>query len=204
MPLTTTTKNITTKINNKTTNTNYSTPTITEDENNIIFEEKIEAEINAGIDQLKSELKMLLVFNDNMKEASHQIVKEATKAKVETFFKSVTTSLNMLNRKKPNINIENMGKVRNEPKEERTEAKKAEDILVATNILSITKDISAGLAATVELGSQMEIQLPDISMAVMKKRLNPSGSALQQKSVWRSEELSVELPGKAAGTDCRP
>merc|ERR1712037_195631 len=52
-----------------------------------VLEKKVEAEISGDIDQLKSDLKMLLVFNDNIQEASHQIVKEATKAKVETFFK---------------------------------------------------------------------------------------------------------------------
>ena len=65
------------------------------------MDEKIEAEINDGIDKLKSDLKMLLVFNDNIQEAFHQIVKEATKAKVETFFKSVSSSLNLLNMNKP-------------------------------------------------------------------------------------------------------
>jgi len=161
-----------------------------------IIEEKIEAEINQGINQLKSELKMLLVFNDNIQQTSHQIVKEATKEKVETFFKSVSTSLNMLNLKKntktPIEKAESEG-----PPSEEDMKKKEEDIKMATSILSITEDISAGLAATVEVGGTMEIQLPDISMAVMKKRLEPEGHQ-DTSSVWQSEELSVQLPDQSA------
>ena len=78
--------------------------------------------------------------------------------------------------------------------EEADMKKKEEDMKMATSILNITKDISKGLAATVEVGSTMEIQLEDISMAVMKKRLD-SDSQATQSSVWQSEELSVELPG---------
>ena len=166
------------------------------------MDEKIEAEINDGIDKLKSDLKMLLVFNDNIQEASHQIVKEATKAKVETFFKSVSSSLNLLNMNKP----PKMESKANDypPKEPITEEeneeekkRKEEDVKMATNILEITKDISKGLAATVEVGSKMEIQLPDISMAVMKRRPAAAGGA-EQSSVWKSEELSVELPDQSA------
>ena len=162
----------------------------------------MEAEISDGIDQLKSDLKMLLVFNDNIQEASHQIVKEATKAKVETFFKSVSSSLSMLTLKKPKESAENNEEAQVEPSSkedlEKIEAadmkKKEEDVKMATSILHITKDISKGLAATVEVGGTMEIQLEDISMAVMKKRLD-SNSKAGQSSVWQSEELSVELPG---------
>lgn len=166
------------------------------------MDEKIEAEINDGIDKLKSDLKMLLVFNDNIQEASHQIVKEATKAKVETFFKSVSSSLNLLNMNKPpKIEIKDNDDIPKEPitEEEKEEEKKRkeEDVKMATNILEITKDISKGLAATVEVGSKMEIQLPDISMAVMKRRPAAAGGAVQS-SVWRSEELSVELPDQSA------
>ena len=46
---------------------------------------------------MTSDLKLLLTFNNNIMNASHEIVKEATKAKVETFFKSVSSSLNLLN-----------------------------------------------------------------------------------------------------------
>ena len=167
-----------------------------------VLEKKVEAEISGDIDQLKADLKMLLVFNDNIQEASHQIVKEATKAKVETFFKSVSSSLNMLTFKKAKESAENNEDVQVEPNSkedmEKIEAadmkKKEEDVKMATSILNITKDISKGLAATVEVGGTMEIQLEDISMAVMKKRLD-SNSQVGQSSVWQSEELSVELPG---------
>merc|ERR1711971_862177 len=175
-----------------------------------VLEKKVELEISDGIDQLKSDLKMLLVFNDNIQEASHQIVKEATKAKVETFFKSVSSSLSMLTLKKPKESAENNEDVQVEPSSkediEKIEAadmkKKEEDVKMATSILHITKDISKGLAATVEVGGTMEIQLEDISMAVMKKRLD-SNSQAGQSSVWQSEELSVELPDQSsiAGAD---
>jgi len=170
----------------------------------------VEAEISDDIDQLKSDLKMLLVFNDNIQEASHQIVKEATKAKVETFFKSVSSSLSMLTSKKVKERVENIEDIQVEPSskedmkkiEEADMKKKEEDVKMATSILNITKDISKGLAATVEVGSTMEIQLEDISMAVMKKRLD-SNSQVSQSSVWQSEELSVELPDQSsiAGAD---
>merc|ERR1719285_1358880 len=175
-----------------------------------VLEKKVEAEISDGIDQLKSDLKMLLVFNDNIQEASHQIVKEATKAKVETFFKSVSSSLSMLTFKKAKESTENNEDVQVEPSSkedmEKIEAadmkKKEEDVKMATSILNITKDISKGLAATVEVGGTMEIQLEDISMAVMKKRLD-SNTQAGQSSVWQSEELSVELPDQSsiAGAD---
>merc|ERR1712119_196184 len=64
------------------------------------IEEEIEEEISQGIDQLKSELKMLLVFEDNILHASNEIVKEATKAKVETFFESISLSLNQMSLQK--------------------------------------------------------------------------------------------------------
>merc|ERR1719385_699813 len=175
-----------------------------------VLEKKVEAEISDDIDQLKSDLKMLLVFNDNIQEASHQIVKEATKAKVETFFKSVSSSLSMLTSKKVKERVGNIEDIQVEPSskedmkkiEEADMKKKEEDVKMATSILNITKDISKGLAATVEVGSTMEIQLEDISMAVMKKRLD-SNSQVGQSSVWESEELSVELPDQSsiAGAD---
>ena len=164
----------------------------------------MEEDISEGINQLKTDLKMLLVFNDNIQEASHQIVKEATKAKVETFFKSVSSSLSMLTTSKnvkdqvatvENIELEPSSEAEMQKIEEADLKKKEEDVKMATSILNITKDISKGLAATVELGSTMEIQLEDISMAVMKKRLD-SNSKATQSSVWESEELTVELPGE--------
>ena len=164
----------------------------------------MEEDISEGINQLKTDLKMLLVFNDNIQEASHQIVKEATKAKVETFFKSVSSSLSMLTTSKKvkdqvatveNIELEPSSEAEMQKIEEADLKKKEEDVKMATSILNITKDISKGLAATVELGSTMEIQLEDISMAVMKKRLDSSSKATQS-SVWESEELTVELPGE--------
>merc|ERR1719228_2069419 len=175
-----------------------------------VLEKKVEAEISGDIDQLKADLKMLLVFNDNIQEASHQIVKEATKAKVETFFKSVSSSLSMLTSKKVKERVENIEDIQVEPStkedikkiEEADMKKKEEDVKMATSILNITKDISKGLAATVEVGSTMEIHLEDISMAVMKKRLD-SNNQVAQSSVWKSEELSVELPDQSsiAGAD---
>jgi len=171
----------------------------------------VEEDISEGINQLKTDLKMLLVFNDNIQEASHQIVKEATKAKVETFFKSVSSSLSMLTTSKKvkdqvatveNIELEPSSEAEMQKIEEADLKKKEEDVKMATSILNITKDISKGLAATVELGSTMEIQLEDISMAVMKKRLD-SNSKATQSSVWESEELTVELPDQSsiAGAD---
>ena len=94
-----------------------------------------------------------------------------------------------------NIELEPSSEAEMQKIEEADLKKKEEDVKMATSILNITKDISKGLAATVELGSKMEIQLEDISMAVMKKRLDSSSKATQS-SVWESEELTVELPGE--------
>ena len=155
------------------------------------IEEEIEEEISQGIDQLKSELKMLLVFNDNILNASNEIVKEATKAKVEHFFESVSSSLNMMNIQK---------KIhKNDKTSSRKKAtKKREDINTATSILNITADISKTLASTVEIGSQVDIKLPNISMTVMKKKMGTTNS-----SVWEADSLKVNLPDQLtiAGAD---
>jgi len=156
------------------------------------IEEEIEEEISQGINQLKSELKMLLTFNDNVLDASNEIIKEATKAKVETFFESVSTSLNELNFQK---------KIHKKDKPaggKQSETKKKEEINTATSILNITADISKTLASTVEVGSKVDIKLPNISMTVMKKKMGVSNS-----SVWEADSLSVKLPDQAtiAGSD---
>merc|ERR1712128_42845 len=134
-------------------------------------EEEIEIEISQGIDQLKSELKMLLAFNHNVLNASNEIIKEATKAKVEHFFESVSTSLNLLNFQK---NIHKGEKTTSSPKQQET--KKKEEINTATSILNITADISRTLASTVEIGSKVDVKLPNISMTVMKKKMGTNNS----------------------------
>merc|ERR1712112_79343 len=97
-----------------------------------ILDEHIEAEISQGIDQLKSELKLLLVFNENVKKASNQIIKKATQAKVERIFQSVSSSLNMLHGKnKIKDNAEDII-IDDEPMTEEELKQKEEDIKVAT------------------------------------------------------------------------
>jgi len=160
------------------------------------IEEEIEEEISHGIDQLKSELKMLLVFNHNVLNASNEIIKEATKAKVENFFESVSTSLNLLNFQK---NVQNGDKTSRRTKQ--TESKKKEEINTATSILNITADISKTLASTVELGSKVDIKLPNISMTVMKKKMGTTNS--NSSSSWEADTLKVNLPDQStiAGAD---
>merc|ERR1711970_966860 len=160
------------------------------------IEEEIEEEISHGIDQLKSELKMLLVFNHNVLNASNEIIKEATKAKVETFFESVSSSLNLLNFQK---NAQNGDKTSSRNKQ--TETKKKEEINTATSILNITADISKTLASTVELGSKVDIKLPNISMTVMKKKMGTNNS--NSSSSWEADTLKVNLPDQStiAGSD---
>ena len=137
----------------------------------------VEKEINKGINQLKSELKLLLTFNNNIMNASHEIVKEATKAKVETFFKSVSSSLNLFNLH-DNVKEKESGKSSSHQSQE--------DKNTATNILNITADISKTLAQTIDIGSSVDIKLPNISMTVMKKRTGTSNS-----SIWEADSLKV-------------
>ena len=122
----------------------------------------IENEINEGIGELKSDLKFLLLFKDNIRDASHGIIKEETKSKVEKFFQKVSSSLNLLSVHK------------HEKKEaqldERTQtSEKKEKMKTATNILNITEDISRSLAMTMDVGKEVNIRLADISLTVMKK-----------------------------------
>ena len=137
----------------------------------------VEKEINNGINQLKSELELLLTFNNNIMNASHEIVKEATKAKVETFFKSVSSSLNLLNLQDD---------VKDEQSRNTSSQHNQEDKNTATNILNITADISKTLALTVDVGSSVDIKLPNISMTVMKKKTGTSNS-----SIWEADSLKV-------------
>jgi len=140
----------------------------------------VEKKINKGINQLKSELKLLLTFNNNIMNASHEIVKEATKAKVETFFKSVSSSLNLFNLH---------DNVKEKESEKSSSHQSQEDKNTATNILNITADISKTLAQTIDIGSSVDIKLPNISMTVMKKRTGTSNS-----SIWEADSLKVNLP----------
>lgn len=64
-----------------------------------------------------------------------------------------------------------------------------EDKNTATNILNITADISKTLAQTIDIGSSVDIKLPNISMTVMKKRTGTSNS-----SIWEADSLKVNLP----------
>ena len=130
---------------------------------------------------MKSDLKSLLIFNDNIMNVSHEIIKEKTKSKVEDFFKSVSTSLNLLSLQKPEPT-----KTKEGDKIESTKEK--EKLNTATSILNITEDISRTLALTVEMDSQVNIKLPDISMTVIKKRPGTNNSSL-----WEGEKLKVRI-----------
>ena len=130
---------------------------------------------------MKSDLKSLLIFNDNIMNVSHEIMKEQTKSKVEDFFKSVSTSLNLLSLQKPGKNATKEGDKIESPNE-----KKNEKLSTATSILNITEDISRTLALTVEMDSEVNIKLPNISMTVIKKRPGSNKSSL-----WEGEKLKV-------------
>ena len=140
----------------------------------------MEQEISGGINKLKSDLKLLLTFNNNIVNASHEIVKEATKSKVENFFKSVSSSLNF-------INIKNEDSKDKKTEKEKKGKRKNEDVSTATSILNITADISKTLAMTVDVGSSIDIKLPNISMTVMKRKTGTSNS-----SVWEADTLKVK------------
>ena len=126
-------------------------------------------------------MKLLLTFNNNIVNASHEIVKEATKSKVENFFKSVSSSLNF-------INIKNEDSKYKKTEKEKKGKRKNEDVSTATSILNITADISKTLAMTVDVGSSIDIKLPNISMTVMKRKTGTSNS-----SVWEADTLKVKV-----------
>merc|ERR1719430_2662153 len=122
--------------------------------------------------------------------------KKLRRQKVENFFESVSSSLNLLNFQK---NAQNGDKTSSRNKQ--TETKKKEEINTATSILNITADISKTLASTVELGSKVDIKLPNISMTVMKKKMGTNNS--NSSSSWEADTLKVNLPDQLtiAGAD---
>lgn len=132
---------------------------------------------------MKSDLNSLLIFNDNVKNVSHEIIKKQTKSKVEDFFKSVSTSLNLLSLQKPGKNTPN-----EDDKIESSKEVEKEKLSTATSILNITEDISRTLALTVEMDSEVNIKLPNISMTVIKKRPGSNHSSL-----WEGEKLKVGI-----------
>ena len=81
------------------------------------------------------------------------------------------------------------------------EKKKTEEINTATSILNITADISKTLASTVELGSKVDIKLPNITMTVMKKKMGINNN--NSSSSWEADSLKVNLPDQStiAGAD---
>jgi len=140
-----------------------------------------EQKINLEIGQLKEDLDLLLNFNENLLHFPRSIVSQAARTKVETFFKTVTDT----------FNIENIVDTEGEQDKESKMA-------AASSILSVTEDISDRLASTVELGSSLNISLPEVSMTVLKRKMEDNSS-----STWNSEGLSVSLPDQAsiAGPD---
>ena len=111
--------------------------------------------------------------------ASHEIIKEQTKSKVEDFFKSVSANLDLL--------VMDQKTSKDTDKHEESEEKsRQESVETAAGILNITEDISKSLALTVDVGSSVEIKLPNISMTVMKKKIGETNN-----SVWEADNLKV-------------
>ena len=118
---------------------------------------------------------MLLNFNENVLDFDSSIVSEAAKTKVENFFVDLSSTIETL---LPSSS---------------TGSSTDLSIVAAETVLDAGDDIANSLASTVELGGQMDIALPNISMSVMKKE-----PLLDSVSTWETNWLEVELPDQDA------
>jgi hypothetical protein len=131
--------------------------------------------LNNQISKLKSELDLLLHFNENVLDFDSSIVSQAAKTKVEDFFFGLSTTIDdMVPRK------------RGASASLRRQA--------AESVLEAGDDIAASLASTVDLGSSVDIALPNISMTVVKK----VRGSVSSSSSWSTSLLDVRLPDQAA------
>jgi len=122
---------------------------------------------------------LLLNFNENVLDFDSSIVSEAAKTKVEGFFRDLSNTIDTFSR----------------PSSSSDSSK--ERILAAETVLEAGEEFVSSLASTVELGCEMEIVLPNISLAVVKRQSVPSQPSLSQ---WSSHGLEVELADQAAIT----
>jgi len=127
--------------------------------------------------QLKSELDLLLNFNENLLHFDSSIVKKAAKTKVESFMKTLSSA----------IDTQTKGS-----KEGLCKGSKSENLEAASNILNVTEEISRTLASTLDVGTKTEIKLANISMTVMKKQLSENTS-----SEWEAGAVKVKLPDQS-------
>lgn len=127
----------------------------------------IKDEVGDMINQLRHDLENLLKFNENLLHFNSSIVKKAVKSKVETFFSTVSTAIDSQHVKNAST----------------------DSVAAAEDILHVTEDIGRTMASTLELDTSSEIQLANISMLVMKKRLGQ-----EAVSKWNSLGVKVELP----------
>merc|ERR1712133_273367 len=134
-------------------------------------------QLNDNISRLKAELSLLLNFNENVLDFDSSIVSEAAKTKVENFFVDLSSTIETF---LPSSS---------------TGSSTDLSIVAAETVLDAGDDIANSLASTVELGGQMDIALPNISMSVMKKEPLPDSV-----STWENNWLEVELPDQEAIT----
>merc|ERR1719153_1522556 len=134
-------------------------------------------QLNDNISRLKAELSLLLNFNENVLDFDSSIVSEAAKTKVENFFVDLSSTIETF---LPSSS---------------TGSSTDLSIVAAETVLDAGDDIANSLASTVELGGQMDIALPNISMSVMKKEPLPDSF-----STWETNWLEGDLPGQEAIT----
>jgi len=158
------------------------------------FVEDTETEMSKDIDQLKNELDSLLEFDDGLEDLPRYVMQDVATEKVENFFQTMSKSLKKVKIGKILKGPETMAHESSEPASDT----KSEETNIAENLLNVTESISEKLSSTIDIGSEVNIVLPDVAMTVRKKELNQNST-----SHWQHKEIEVNLPDQAsiAGQD---
>lgn len=154
------------------------------------FVEETEREMSSDIDHLKHDLDNLFVLDDSMKDFP-EIIQEVAKERVENFFISMSASLKK-------VKLGNILKGPKASSQTTDDSKPSQETNTASNLLNVTADISEKLSRTLKIGSEIDIDLPDIAMTVRKKSLSTNSS-----SRWEGKAIEVNLPDQEsiAGKD---
>jgi len=152
-----------------TTHTTEKIPTVTTTftEPTISTTENYEKMIQGKIVKVKSDLSLLLNFNENLLHFGGSIMNKAAETKVKNFLNGISQLIASPNGK----------------------ASKENELNAATQILNATEDISDILASTLSVGSKTDIKMTNITMTVMKKIKGRNTSSL-----WETEKVKVNLP----------
>jgi len=141
------------------------TTTLTEP--TIITTENYEKMIQGKIVKVKSDLSLLLNFNENLLHFGGSIMNKAAETKVKNFLNGISQLIASPDGK----------------------SSKENELNAASQILNATEDISDILASTLSVGSKTDIKMTNITMTVMKKIQGKNTSSL-----WETEKVKVNLP----------